>query len=51
MVLLTSKRNKYDSYSLAHDGGYNFAEVLWVNLGAATETSAVMMESGGSEER
>lgn len=29
MVLLTSKRNKYDSYSLAHDGGYNLTRTLW----------------------
>lgn len=29
MVLLTSKRNKYDSLSLAHDGGYNLTQALW----------------------
>lgn len=29
MVLLTSKRNKSDSYSPARDGGYNLTQALW----------------------
>lgn len=35
MVFLTSKRNKYTSSSLAHNGGYNLTRALWLRVSLA----------------